>query len=386
MAGRVTTVEELGRLADERATEIETLRRLPDDLAAGLRAAGFGRAFAPVEIGGGEWTVTESVDAIERLAWFDGATAWCGMIAATTSLLGGFLAPEWAEEIYGSPDAHTGGFAAPVGRARPDGDDLVVSGRWQWGSGTHHCTWIGGGVLVVDGDGAPAPLPDGTVAPFVLFPADAVTFHDTWHVAGLEGTGSGDYSVTDETVPAGRWTEFSSPTPHVDRPLYRFSFFGALAVGVCAVGLGLARRAIDELIDLAEGKRPQGSSKTLAERPVVQAALAEADAARRAARHLVDHAVADAWNLAARGDTAGTDVAAIRVGLRQAATHAMTASAAAVDTCYTAGGGAAVYRTSPLQRVFRDVHVATQHAMVAPRTMEVVGRSRMGLPTDLRQL
>jgi alkylation response protein AidB-like acyl-CoA dehydrogenase len=62
------------------------------------------------------------------------------------------------------------------------------------------------------------------------------------------------------------------------------------------------------------------------------------------------------------------------------------ASAACVDACYTAGGGAAVYETSPLQRVFRDVHVATQHAMVAPRTMEVVGRSDLGLPTDLRQL
>ena len=54
--------------------------------------------------------------------------------------------------------------------------------------------------------------------------------------------------------------------------------------------------------------------------------------------------------------------------------------------CYTAGGGAAIYEASPLQRVFRDVHVATQHAMVAPRTLEPVGRLRLGLETDTRQL
>ena len=382
----ISTIEELGRLADRQATETERLRRLPDELAAGLRSLGFGRGLAPVEVGGGEWTVADNVDAIERLAYFDGATAWCGMIASTTSLIGGHLSESWAETIYGDPDAHTGGFAAPVGRARPTDGGLEVSGRWQWGSGTSHCTWIGGGALIVDADGAPAPLPDGTVAPFVLLPAEEVTLHDTWHVAGLKGTGSGDYSVDSAHVPTDRWVQIGA-SPRIDRPLYRFSFLGALAVGVAAVGLGLARRAVDELVDLAGGKRPQGSSKTLAERSVVQESLANADAGRRAARHLLDHAIADAWELAASdASTDEADSGRARVALRQAATHAMTASAATVDACYTAGGGAAVYDTSPLQRVFRDVHVATQHAMVAPRTMEVVGRAAMGLPTDLRAL
>ena len=377
----MTRIEALGRRADARSQEIEDLRRLPDDLASGLRDAGFGRALAPTEVGGGEWTIAEAVDAIEALAYFDGSTAWCGMIAATTSLIGGHLPETWAERIYGDPDAHTGGFAAPVGQAVLDGEDLLVSGRWQWGSGTHHCTWIGGGAIVVDRTGAPAALPDGTRTPFVLFPADEVTLHDTWHVAGLRGTGSGDYAVQDVRVPAGRWVQVGG-APRIDRTLYRFSFFGALAVGIAAVGLGLARRAVDELVELAGGKRPQGSSKTLAERPTVQGALAEADAARRAARHLLDHTVAEAWDAAREGRDRGDT----RVALRQAATHATTTSARVVDTCYTAGGGAAVYRSSPLQRVFRDVHVATQHAMVAPRTMEVVGRARFGLPTDLRQL
>ena len=377
----MTRFQALGAQADARAEEIEDLRRLPDDIAAGLREAGFGRALAPTEVGGGEWTVAEVVDAVERLAYFDGATAWCGMIAATTSLIGGHLPETWAETIYGDPHAHTGGFAAPVGRALIDGDDLVVSGRWQWGSGTHHCTWIGGGTVVVDASGSPAALPDGTRAPLVLFAGDEVTFHDTWHVAGLQGTGSGDYSVDALVVPSGRWMQIGGE-PRIDRTLYRFSFFGALAVGIAAVGLGLARRAADELVDLAGGKRPQGSSKTLAERPAVQAALAEADAARRAARHLLDRTIADAWDVAG----AGGDADDTRVALRQAATHAVTTAASVVDACYTAAGGAAVYRSSPLQRVFRDVHVATQHAMVAPRTMEVVGRARFGLPTDLRQL
>ncbi len=373
----------LGHAADGRSVEIEALRRLPDDLAAGIRQLGFGRAMAPTEIGGGEWTVADTVDRLEKLAYFDGATAWCAMIAATTSLVSGSLPAEWCERIYGDVDAHTGGFAAPVGRATATASGLEVSGQWQWGSGTHHCNWIGGGCLVVDADGKPAPLADGTVAPFVFFRADEVVLDDeSWRVSGLKGTGSVDYRVDAVVVPEGRWVQIGA-RPVVDRALYRFSFLGALAVGIGAVALGMARRAHDELVDMAGGKKPQGSSRTLAERTVVQDAVARADAARRAARHLLDHAVADAWAVAEAGD--GID-ASTRIGLRQAATHATLAAADAVDICYRAGGGAAVHERSALQRVFRDVHVATQHAMVAPRVMEVVGRSLLGLPTEVGQL
>ena len=51
-------------------------------------------------------------------------------------------------------------------------------------------------------------------------------------------------------------------------------------------------------------------------------------------------------------------------------------------SCYTLAGGTSVYRSSPLQRRFRDVHVITQHMMVAAPTYELAGRVLLGLPTD----
>ena len=60
----------------------------------------------------------------------------------------------------------------------------------------------------------------------------------------------------------------------------------------------------------------------------------------------------------------------------------LIASAAAVDRMYHAGGGSSIHEAHPLQRVFRDVHVATQHAMVAERTYEPLDRMALGLPTD----
>ncbi|MEJ7585303.1 MAG: acyl-CoA dehydrogenase family protein, partial [Acidimicrobiales bacterium] len=166
-------------------------------------------------------------------------------------------------------------------------------------------------------------------------------------------------------------------------PLYRFSFYGLLALGIASVALGLARRAIDELVTLAGHKRPQGSSRPLAERAPVQADVAAAEAIVRSSLAFVADTIGTSWDVLAGGDELDDEH---RRSLRLAATHATHEAARAVDLMYAAAGGAAVYDQSPIQRVFRDVHVATQHAMVAPRTFELTGRLLLGLSTDARQL
>lgn len=374
-------VRAVGVEADRRATETEVLRRLPDDLAADLIATGLLRAWVPRRYDGAEADVRTVLDAVEELAWHDGATAWCGMIGATTSLTAGRLAPEWAARIYGDPLAATGGYAMPAGTARVIGGGLVVSGHWQWGSFSQHCTWIGGGCLVVDGEGSPAARADGLLAPFVFFEPSQVELLDTWRVAGLKGTGSTDYRVVDAFVAEGRWASVIGP-PVLDGPLHRFPLLGLLALGVSAVALGLARRAQDELVALAGDKRPAQSGRTLGERPVVQAQVARAEAGWRSARALVHEVVEEAWAAAEGGEVTG----AHKRLLRLAATDATRRSAAAVDLMYDAGGGSSIHEANALQRVFRDVHVATQHGMVADRTYEVFGRMALGLPTDTSTL
>ncbi len=53
---------------------------------------------------------------------------------------------------------------------------------------------------------------------------------------------------------------------------------------------------------------------------------------------------------------------------------------------YEAGGGSAVYAASPLGRHFRDVHVATQHVMVAEATLPAVGRALLGVSGETGML
>ena len=377
-------VRSLGREADKRASETEQLRRLPDDLVAGLVGIGYFRQCVPARYGGSEVPLLDLLDTVEELAYYDGSTAWCGMIGATTALCAAFLPAAWAEEIYGDPATVSGGYAMPAATARPVEGGLVVDGRWPWGSGSYGCTWIGGGCWIVDDQGTRSPRPDGLATPFVFFERAQVELLDTWRVAGLRGTGSTDYAVSGAFVPEGRWVQFvPRSAPVVDRPLYRFPFLGALSLGVCAVALGLARRAQDELVALAGAKRPAQSERTLAERPAVQADVARAEAAWRSGRALVRETVAEAWAAAEAGDQLSDEQ---RRRLRLAATDATWRAASAVDRMYHAAGGSSIHEHSPLQRVFRDVHVATQHGMVAERTYELTGRMALGQPTDTAQL
>jgi len=163
--------------------------------------------------------------------------------------------------------------------------------------------------------------------------------------------------------------------------VYRLPFLGTLALGVSMVAVGLARRAQHELVEIAEGKVPAGSSRALANRPAVQLEVARAEAAWRSARALVREVVAEAA-AADEEDAGGADETKRRI--RLAATNATWASAGAVDRMYHAAGGSSIHESCPLQRVFRDVHVATQHGMVAERTFEPLGRMALGLATDTR--
>ena len=359
-----------------RADEIEAGRRLPADLAQKLAAAGLFRIAQPRAYGGTECHPGDIVRVIEETSRADGSVGWCVMIGAVTATLAALLPERWAREIYGSnPLVITGGAVAPSGKAVPIPGGYRVTGRWQWGSGTQNCRWICGGSLVIDG-GKPRLLDSGDPElHLMVFEASQVEILDTWNPSGLRGTGSHDFQVRDAFVPEGRETILGVTPPHLSTPLYRFPFFGLMAVSVCAVALGIARRAVDEFVLLAAKKVPAWTQRPLAQRPTIQARVAEAEAALRSARAFIFDTIAAAWDVASAGKKLSTD---LRRDLRLAAADAVRQSVKAVDLMYEAGGGSAIHAESPLQRCFRDVHVVTQHVLVNTSLYEQTGRLYLG--------
>lgn len=363
----------------KRSEEIEATRHLPRDIADSMVAAGAFKLCVPREIGGVQGTVLELITAIEEMSQADSAAGWCLMISATSGVTAAYLAPEFAKQIHGDPLTVTGGIFAPRGKAVKDGDGYIVSGTWQWASGSSHCQWMKGGCIVYE-DGKPRMLRDGVPdVRTMYFPMRSIRLHDNWYSSGLGGSGSCDMTVENLRVPQGHTLSMISGKPWCDGPLYRFPLFGLLAIGCGAVALGIARGAIEDIRELAGAKTPTLSRRTLAERAQVQADVAKAEAQVASARAWLVEEIGRSWDAATRGDAIPLER---RSALRLAATHAVDAAVRAVDSCYTLGGGTSVYRASALQRRFRDVHVITQHMMVAAPTYELAGRVLLGLPVD----
>ena len=362
----------LADLIVEHRLDGDVQRRLPQPLVTALIEAGLMRLCVPAAYGGPEADPVTLISAIEELGRHDGATAWCSMIASTTASMAAFLATESAMEIYGPVDVVTGGVFAPNGigvAAHVDGEDgFAVSGRWGWGSGTQHSQWVLGG----------ARCDDGTFR-LCWFRQAEVDFHDTWHSTGVRGSGSLDFSVDGVFVPTRYTIQPGVTRPVVDSAAARFPNFALLASSVAAVGLGVARGALDELIAVAAGKRPQYSSRTLAESVFTQVELARGDAMLRSARAYLVTELAATWELACAGAPIGLDD---RVGIRSAAVHAARTGAEVADLAYTLAGGTAVYESSPIGRFARDAHVVTQHIQTAPKLNETIGKVLLGIDAD----
>jgi indole-3-acetate monooxygenase len=374
------------RLAGRQA-EIEALRRLPDDVAGLLTEQGLMDLLTPASLGGPELHPATFFRVIERLAQADASCAWVSFISCTTALVAAYLPAKGAQALFARPGLRCAGVFAPRGQAVRVEGGYRVSGRWAWGSGVHHAHLVSVGCLVPGSDGRPEALPSG--APRVLsvvLPRSAVQPLDNWTSVGLAGTGSGEFDVKDAFVPGEHTACLLADAP-LPRPLYRFPVFGLLALAIAAVSSGIARLAIDSLVDVAGGKRPQGSSRTLAERGAVQLAVAEAESEWRSARAFAFEAVQSAWGEAeALGSGTGHISVAARRDMRLASTHLVHTGARIVDRMFTLAGGTAVFAASPLQRCLRDAHVATQHMMVGEATHELAGRLLLGLPAATEML
>jgi alkylation response protein AidB-like acyl-CoA dehydrogenase len=364
MPTTVIDVSAAAAVARARADEADRLRRLPPDTVAALAGAGMFTMCLPEAYGGSGLGPVALIDAVEQVAEGDGSAGWCAGIASTTSSLASYLAPDVARMVFASPATATGGVFAPNATGVHDGDGYRVTGRWQWGSGTQHCEWIVGGARCDDGSQR-----------VCFFRPEDVTFHDTWYTVGMRGTGSLDFSVEEVFVPADL-TYAVGERAVIDEPISRFPNFTLLALGIAATGLGVARRALDECAQLAAEKTPQYSTRSLAESSFAQTEFARAEVAWRAARALLRTEVGDAWSAALDGQP--VDVAR-RVAMRLASAHAASACVNVVDTAWTLAGGTAVYDTSPLGRCVRDVHVVTQHIMVAPKLNETLGKFLLGV-------
>lgn len=348
----------------------EDMRTLPPATVATLRSLGLFWLKTPAEFGGTPLTPLEFCDVIEELAFIDVSTAWATMIGnGCAGMAGGWLPDEGARRVFGGGQAAGVGGSLPLiaGQPQPRGagrrvpGGYVVSGRWGFASGIVHAGWVIGGF--------PAPGDPGVVKVF-LAPKDDAEVIDTWHVAGLQGTGSLDFRLADVFVPASM-TYTRGGTAFRGGALFRQPGHLFVDNEVPPLAVGLARRALSDLAELAGQTARFPGGATLRERAVFHKDLGRALTRVRAARAVHREAVESAW---------AATLAGAEVPPRSLAAVA-AASVFTVETCadvvadlFRYGGGRALALTNRLQRHLRDALAARQHVSVSEEHYEAAGR------------
>jgi indole-3-acetate monooxygenase len=340
------------------AEAAEGARRFPDSVIHALADLGIFRMLAPCAAGGLESDPLTLLQVVEAISRWDGSAGWLAMIGSGASFLSGYLPLELAGEIFADRQAFMcGNLGAPNARADVVPGGYRVSGRWPFVSGCEHASWLAG--LAV--------LPSGEPR-IAVFPRGDCSIVDTWSVTGLRATGSHDVQVRDLFVPQER-TFWWADGPRQPAPLYRVRF---MLITHAAHALGIARAAIDALIALAESKVPTRANAVLKDRPLVQAQVARAEALVVSGQDFMWRTTERTWSALCSGQ----EIAAReRVLLRLAMTCAVQNAAHAVDLMWAAAGGSPIYTSSPLERCFRDIHVATQHAAVSVLSWETLGKA-----------
>jgi indole-3-acetate monooxygenase len=365
----------------KRAAEIEAARQLPADLVMDIANARLFRVALPEAEGGLGADIVTTLQVIEEVARADGSTGWCLAMGINTLRQSAQFAPEVRRLIFFSdPVGISAGSANPRGRAVAVPGGYRVTGHWFFASGCMHSSALHGACKVFDGD-APRLRPNGDqeVRIAYFYPKSIARIIDTWDVSGLRGTGSHDIEVADLFVPDERTFSALDLRARVTGPMNRMHGFDLAGCSFCCVGLGVARAAIDEFVELAQVKVPRSSSELLRDRAIVQAKIGEAEAVLRSGRALLFDVVEDMWEtvLAARPITERQ-----RADLRLAMTHAAQSAGTATHMVCAAAGTTSIFTKSPLERYARDAEVVTRHNQLQFVNYEAVGRTVLGLESN----
>ena len=189
----------LAPLLESNALATETGRRVVEANIEAIRAAGLFKIMVPRRHGGLETDFRTQLEVTRELGKACGSTAWVTTLMNTCAFFGGLASAQAQEDIWGqNPDARVAGVFAPLAATKRVEGGLMATGKWPWASGCLHADWAVVGLPVVDAAGE--TIDQG----MAFIPMSECTIEDTWHVAGMKGTGSNTIVAKDVFIPDHR--------------------------------------------------------------------------------------------------------------------------------------------------------------------------------------
>jgi alkylation response protein AidB-like acyl-CoA dehydrogenase len=373
-------------MLERNAEQTDAGRRLPDENVRAIREAGLCRLMVPKRFAGYQTSIRTYLDVMTELGRGCGSTAWVASLVNVCAWLAALFPERAQRDVWGSnPDAWAAGSLAPQGVATPVEGGWRVNGRWPWASGALHAQWAACGIHMKNERGEMANLG------LSLTPMSEMSVEDTWFMAGMKGTGSNTIVAKDVFVPEHRFLPYPQAfagtyrTEFTDEVLYRVAFVPVTVLILAGAQLGVARSAIDHVI-AASGRRGITHTNFATQKESAGFQMQVAEASMKIDSALL-HAARAADDLdRAAGEGRVMDLTA-RARVRMDTSLVAKYCREAVEVLVAAHGTSSLADSNRMQRLWRDVHTASHHAITEWQVnLEVYGKALLGVEPNISHL
>jgi len=339
------------------APQAEKLGMLHPDQLALIYEQGWFKFLVPEAYSGLQLALPDMVRLEESLAWANGSLGWVVTLCSGAGWFGGFLSSQMAQELAGNPYLCLAGSGASTGTATITNDGYIISGTWKYASGVHHATHITANCIIKNGEET-VLNDDGSelILPFIFDRKD-VEIVPAWKYIGMMATGSDAYKVTNLFVKADRCFRIDPEFTVIDEPLYRYPFLQLAEATLAANISGLAVHFLDLCGPLFEEKQ-LGKRVSAAQKETVNQLLDELTAKLHEIRKEFYMAVDTSWRSGLTGDAGHLNE--VSTSSRKLAKTAREF----VDQLYPHCGLQAANPDIEISQVWRDLHTASQHALL----------------------
>lgn len=313
------------------------------------------KMYIPKQYGGLSLTLPEILRIEEALSWSDGSTAWVVTLCSGAGWFVGFVDPVVARELFSGAAICIAGSGATTGTAEMHESGYIINGNWKYASGALHATAFTmnclikkGGRILYNAEGAPI------VKSFILASKE-VHLQTTWNSMGMIATGSHSFEVKQVHVAHNRCFTIDPTHAVLEDVIYQYPFL-LLAETTLAVTIsGLAVRFIDLVEEMLAGV---SALHTKSDTP--KQVVTEARNVLNFRRQTFYESVDRSWE-ALLVKNKISDALILEVS---ESSHTLVQQAREwVNKLYPYCGLKAAAMESEINRVWRNMHTAGQHAL-----------------------
>lgn len=330
--------------------------------------AGLYGVLIPKHLGGAGVDDVTYIQIAEEIARQDASAGWVYANHQTGTLFPGMLLSEEAFRELIGPNAHgvacgSGAPGGTIGTAKPvDGGYLVKAGPRFFGSGSQQATRVVSQVALVDDNDEKVLGDDGNpVVVYMWVDPKHVEWANDWNPSGLPGTGSGSYEVKEHVIEA-KWLALGDAKGFPNDPAFAQGFQPVPTLHHVGLALGLAKRAIEEMVRSTRGRR-RGDVPSLDAYPLFQSEFVRIESEYQAARALVLDSYRVLWDATAAHCLTNLHIARIE----QASLFLYRVLDDIVSTASLWAGSDVIPRDSIFAQLNANARLAMNHLLVSPQ-------------------